>query len=603
MGSVAVRPPWIAGRDDDIVIEPGAELRRRRAPDDADVPGAAAGAAADRAGRLGLRQRRAGDRRGAAWASRRSSGVELDPAAALGRARQRARQRRRGRGAGRRRDPRGAARPPTVVANLTLPLLTSVELHNQELWKSTLVASGVISAQADLAAGGLGRARLRRGRAARARRLGGARPGARVIRLAVRVPREHAELVLAELMVLAPGGMEEREAGEDDRVRALRRARRAAGARRRAGGGRRTARRRLHDRAARRGLAQLPPPVDVGDARLRLASLEYSPCGLALPRASYPSAVGTPLPGALDVVIEPGQAFGTGAHATTRLTLELLTAIEPDGRARRLGLRQRRAGDRRRQARLGARAGLRRRARVGRGDARGRRGQRRGGRGHALRRPPGRPARADRARQPRPPAPARGRGEPAARPRPPDHLRPRGRRARRGRARLRPPRPARGARRAGDNWSAIELHRLAARDHARRRPGRGEAARRGRAPDAGHHRPLARRGHRRRARAAEGREPAARGRLQVPRRVQRGRRAGRGRPRARRRDRLLGQPRPGALARRAAARGPGGDPDARRRAARQARRDARLRRRGRALRPLRRATARRCWPSWSPSAG
>ena len=38
-----------------------------------------------------------------------------------------------------------------------------------------------------------------------------------------------------------------------------------------------------------------------------------------------------PLPGALDVVIEPGQAFGTGAHATTRLTLELLTAIEPEG--------------------------------------------------------------------------------------------------------------------------------------------------------------------------------------------------------------------------------------------------------------------------------
>ena len=41
----------------------------------------------------------------------------------------------------------------TVVANLTLPLLTSVELHNQELWKSTLVASGVIVGQADLAAG------------------------------------------------------------------------------------------------------------------------------------------------------------------------------------------------------------------------------------------------------------------------------------------------------------------------------------------------------------------------------------------------------------------------------------------------------------------
>jgi ribosomal protein L11 methyltransferase len=37
------------------------------------------------------------------------------------------------------------------------------------------------------------------------------------------------------------------------------------------------------------------------------------------------------LEGALDIVIEPGQAFGTGLHATTRLTLELLTRIEPRG--------------------------------------------------------------------------------------------------------------------------------------------------------------------------------------------------------------------------------------------------------------------------------
>ena len=50
----------------------------------------------------------------------------------------------------------------------------------------------------------------------------------------------------------------------------------------------------------------------------------------------------------------PGQAFGTGSHATTRLTLELLADLAPHGRARRLGLRERRAGDRRREARLGA---------------------------------------------------------------------------------------------------------------------------------------------------------------------------------------------------------------------------------------------------------
>ena len=34
-------------------------------------------------------------------------------------------------------------------------------------------------------------------------------------------------------------------------------------------------------------------------------------------------------PAAIPVVIDPGQAFGTGAHATTRLRLELLQVIEP----------------------------------------------------------------------------------------------------------------------------------------------------------------------------------------------------------------------------------------------------------------------------------
>jgi ribosomal protein L11 methyltransferase len=38
-----------------------------------------------------------------------------------------------------------------------------------------------------------------------------------------------------------------------------------------------------------------------------------------------------PHAGALDLVIDPAQAFGTGAHPTTRLSLELLLGIEPRG--------------------------------------------------------------------------------------------------------------------------------------------------------------------------------------------------------------------------------------------------------------------------------
>ena len=153
-----------------------------------------------------------------------------------------------------------------------------------------------------------------------------------MIRLAVRVSREHAELVLAELMALAPGGLEEREDGETieyvlygapGELPALGDLRAAVGG-------------RLVDVST----SELPDvdwrsfhrPVDVGDARLaaRVA-------GSARPAGSHSRALRIrppwerPLPGALDIVIEPGQAFGTGAHATTRLTLELLTAIAPEG--------------------------------------------------------------------------------------------------------------------------------------------------------------------------------------------------------------------------------------------------------------------------------
>jgi ribosomal protein L11 methyltransferase len=42
-------------------------------------------------------------------------------------------------------------------------------------------------------------------------------------------------------------------------------------------------------------------------------------------------------PGVLDLVVDPGQAFGTGAHATTRLSLGLLLELPPGGSFADLG--------------------------------------------------------------------------------------------------------------------------------------------------------------------------------------------------------------------------------------------------------------------------
>jgi ribosomal protein L11 methyltransferase len=157
-----------------------------------------------------------------------------------------------------------------------------------------------------------------------------------VIRLAVRVQREHAELVLADLMAFAPGGLEERDVDGDTVEYVLYG---AEGELPELGEVRAAAAGALVDVST----TQLPDdwgdnwrsfhkPVDVGDTRLeaRVAGstrLEGSRSRALRVRPPWEPA----REGALDVVIDPGQAFGTGSHATTQLTLELLVELEPEG--------------------------------------------------------------------------------------------------------------------------------------------------------------------------------------------------------------------------------------------------------------------------------
>jgi ribosomal protein L11 methyltransferase len=139
-----------------------------------------------------------------------------------------------------------------------------------------------------------------------------------VIRLAVRVERAHAEPVLAELLELAPGGLEERDVdaqtveyaiyGAPGELPELPDLRAAAGA-------------ALVDVSTAEvddgsGWRDWHRPVDVRGV-----------AGAVRVRAPWAE----PLAGAHDVLIDPGQAFGTGGHPTTRLCLELLADLEPDG--------------------------------------------------------------------------------------------------------------------------------------------------------------------------------------------------------------------------------------------------------------------------------
>ncbi len=138
-----------------------------------------------------------------------------------------------------------------------------------------------------------------------------------MLRLAVRLRREHAELVLAELLELAPSGVEEVELADG-----------------------------VIEYAVYGAPGELPALPDVtaaaGDALVEVSTTEvaddwperwrsfHRPVVIEerlMVRPPWEAARGTEL----DVVIDPGQAFGTGAHATTRLCLELMLSLPECG--------------------------------------------------------------------------------------------------------------------------------------------------------------------------------------------------------------------------------------------------------------------------------
>ena len=145
-----------------------------------------------------------------------------------------------------------------------------------------------------------------------------------LIRLALRVARADAEIALAELLELAPGGVEEVDHGD------------------------------TIEYAIYGAPGELPALPDLraaaGDALVDITTTEVADDWASRWRDFHrPLTIGGRLhvrppwtdppddPSLLDIVIDPAQAFGTGAHHTTRMCLEALLELEPAGAFMDLG--------------------------------------------------------------------------------------------------------------------------------------------------------------------------------------------------------------------------------------------------------------------------
>ena len=139
-----------------------------------------------------------------------------------------------------------------------------------------------------------------------------------MIRLAVRCVPELAEQVLAELTVLAPNGVEE-ERGPGYVEYAI------------YGGEGELPELGEIEVAAGDGLVELVATTVPDDWADRWQDF-HKPLLIGERLWLRPSWE-EPREGAIDLVVDPGRAFGTGAHPTTRLCLELLLELEAAGEA------------------------------------------------------------------------------------------------------------------------------------------------------------------------------------------------------------------------------------------------------------------------------